>query len=423
MSFSTLGLSASLLETLAALGYGAPTPVQRAAIPAVLAGTDLLVSSQTGSGKTAAFLLPALQRLAAVAPAVRGNGPRILVLAPTRELAQQVQKAAHTYGDGQRLRTACLVGGMPYGLQLKQLGKPVDIVIATPGRLKDHLDRGRVDLARLEVLVLDEADRMLDMGFVEDIEDIVARTPAGRQTLLFSATLDGVVGRLAQRVTRAAQRIDVAAGPARESKIEQRAIFADDLPHKARLLDHLLRDAGIAQALVFTATKQSAEDLSGALRAQGFSAGALHGDMRQRERNITLQHLRDGRVRVLVATDVAARGIDVPGISHVINFDAPRQAEDYVHRIGRTGRAGRTGVAVTLLAHRERHLMRSIERYTGNALRVAVIPGLEPVARPERSARPQNEGRRRGSGGANRKAVPGWRSGERPTNHRRRAGN
>jgi superfamily II DNA/RNA helicase len=423
MSFSTLGLNSSLLETLAALGYGAPTPVQRAAIPAVLAGTDLLVSSQTGSGKTAAFLLPALQRLAAVAPAVRGNGPRILVLAPTRELAQQVQKAAHTYGDAQRLRTACLVGGMPYGLQLKQLGKPVDIVIATPGRLKDHLDRGRVDLARLEVLVLDEADRMLDMGFVEDIEDIVARTPAGRQTLLFSATLDGVVGRLAQRVTRAAQRIDIAAGPARESKIEQRAIFADDLPHKTRLLDHLLRDAGIGQALVFTATKQSAEDLSGALREQGFSAGALHGDMRQHERNITLQRLRDGRVRVLVATDVAARGIDVPGISHVINFDAPRQAEDYVHRIGRTGRAGRTGVAVTLLAHREKHLMRSIERYTGNALRVAVIPGLEPVARPERSVRPQNEGRRRGSGGASRKAVPRWRSDERPTNHRRRAGN
>jgi superfamily II DNA/RNA helicase len=421
MSFSTLGLNSSLLETLAALGYSEPTPVQRAAIPAALAGTDLLVSSQTGSGKTAVFLLPALQRLATSAPTVRGAGPRILVLAPTRELALQVDKAAHTYGDGQRLRTACLVGGMPYGLQLKQLGKPVDIVIATPGRLKDHLDRGRVDLARLEVLVLDEADRMLDMGFVDDIEAIVARTPAARQTLLFSATLDGVVGRLAQRVTRAAQRIDIAASAVHDAKIDQRALFADDLPHKTRLLDALLRDTDIRQALVFTATKQSAEDLSGALREQGFSAGALHGDMRQRERNLTLQHLRDGRMRVLVATDVAARGLDVPGISHVINFDAPRQAEDYVHRIGRTGRAGRAGVAVTLLAHREKHLVHSIERYTGNALRVAVIPGLEPVARAERPARPRNDGNRRNNGGG-WKVSPEWKSSSRPTTHRRRDG-
>jgi superfamily II DNA/RNA helicase len=422
MSFSTLGLNSSLLETLAALGYSAPTPVQCAAIPAALAGTDLLVSSQTGSGKTAAFLLPALQRLGAAVPTGRGSGPRILVLTPTRELALQVHKAAHTYGDGQRLRTACLVGGMPYGLQLKELGKPVDIVIATPGRLKDHLDRGRVDLARVEVLVLDEADRMLDMGFVEDIEAIVARTPAARQTLLFSATLDGVVGRLAQRVTRAAQRVDIAASAACDSKIDQRALFADDLPHKTRLLDALLRDTGIGQALVFTATKQSAENLSGALREQGFSVGALHGDMRQRERNLTLQHLRDGRMRVLVATDVAARGLDVPGISHVINFDAPRQAEDYVHRIGRTGRAGRAGVAVTLLAHREKHLVHSIERYTGNALRVAVIPGLEPVGRPERNSRPRNESSRRNSGGGWKPATD-WKSSARPTNNRRRAGN
>jgi len=421
MSFATLGLNSSLLETLTARAYSTPTPVQRAAIPAALAGTDLLVSSQTGSGKTAAFLLPALQRLATVAPTGRGTGPRILVLAPTRELALQVDKAAHTYGDGQRLRTACLVGGMPYGLQLKQLGKPVDIVIATPGRLKDHLDRGRVDLARVEVLVLDEADRMLDMGFVEDIEAIVSRTPATRQTLLFSATLDGVVGRLAQRVTRAAQRIDIAASAVHDAKIDQRALFADDLPHKTRLLDALLRDTDIRQALVFTATKQSAEDLSGALREQGFSAGALHGDMRQRERNLTLQHLRDGRMRVLVATDVAARGLDVPGISHVINFDAPRQAEDYVHRIGRTGRAGRAGVAVTLLAHREKHLVHSIERYTGNALRVAVIPGLEPVARAERPARPRNDGNRRNNGGG-WKVSPEWKNSSRPTNNRRRDG-
>ena len=389
MSFSTLGLHPSLIETLAALGYSEPTAVQRAAIPAVLAGGDLLVSSQTGSGKTAAFMLPALQRLlASRAPdAPRGGlGPRVLVLAPTRELALQVQKATHGYGSRQRLRTACLVGGVSYGLQLKQLSRPVDIVIATPGRLKDHLERGRIDFGRIELLVLDEADRMLDMGFQEDIDAIVARVPPGRQTLLFSATLDGVVGRLARRVTRDAKRIDIARSAARAPSIEQRALYTDDIAHKNRLLDVILRDVDLKQALVFTATKRSAEELSGSLVRQGFAAGALHGDMRQRERNSTLQHLRDGRMRVLVATDVAARGIDIPGITHVINFDAPRQAEDYVHRIGRTGRAGRTGIALTLLSHREKHLVRDIERYTGAPLRVAVIPGHEPAARSASSA-------------------------------------
>ena len=211
------------------------------------------------------------------------------------------------------------------------------------------VQRGRVDLARLELLVLDEADRMLDMGFQEDIDAIVARMPAVRQTLLFSATLEGVVGRLARRVTRDAKRIDIAREAARAPRIEQRALYADDLAHKSRLLDAILRDVDLKQALVFTATKRSAEELSGALARQGFAAGALHGDMRQRERNSTLQHLRDGRMRVLVATDVAARGIDIPGITHVINFDAPRQAEDYVHRIGRTGRAGRSGQGITLV--------------------------------------------------------------------------
>ena len=382
MSFSTLGLHPSLLETLAALGYAEPTAVQRAAIPAALAGADLLVSSQTGSGKTAAFMLPALQRLfAAQAAAPRGNGPRVPVLAPTRELALQVQKATHGYGRGQRLRTACLVGGMPYGLQLKALAKPVDIVIATPGRLKDHLERGRLDLARVEILVLDEADRMLDMGFQEDIDAIVARTPAARQTLLFSATLEGVVGRLARRVTREPKRIDIEPSKTRAAAIEQHALFADNFAHKTRLLDVLLRDVDLKQALVFTATKRSAEDLSVSLVRQGFSAGALHGDMRQRERNQTLQHLRDGRMRVLVATDVAARGIDVPGISHVINFDAPRQAEDYVHRIGRTGRAGRSGTAISLVNAREHAQVRTIERFTAQPIPVTVIEGLEPKVR------------------------------------------
>ncbi len=406
MSFDTLGLDPSLVATLATLGYESPSPVQIAAIPAALAGTDLLVSSQTGSGKTAAFMLPALQRLlssprpgpteagtAQAAPMRRSRAfsPRVLVLAPTRELALQVQKATHGYGQGQRLRTACLVGGMPYGLQLKNISRPFDIAIATPGRLKDHLERGSLALDRVEILVLDEADRMLDMGFQEDIDFIVGKIPAARQTLLFSATLDGVVGKLALRVTRNGQRIDIAPEVKHTAKIEQRALFADNFAHKTRLLDALLRDVELRQAVIFTATKRAAEDLSESLQSQGYAVGALHGDMRQRERNFTLQRLRDGNMRMLVATDVAARGIDVPGITHVINFDAPRQAEDYVHRIGRTGRAGRTGIAVTLLNQDERGLMRTIERYTGNPIEVATIPGLEPRPRTER---PRTEARR-----------------------------
>jgi superfamily II DNA/RNA helicase len=377
MSFTTLGLDPSLLATLAALGYTAPTPVQREAIPAALAGGDLLVSSQTGSGKTAAFLLPALQRL--YKPSASGGmGPRVLVLTPTRELALQVQKSCHAYGSTQRMRTASVVGGMPYGLQLKLLSRPVDIVIATPGRLKDHMDRRSVNLGRVELLVLDEADRMLDMGFQEEIDAIVAKLPKERQTLLFSATLEGIVGHLAQRVTRNPRRIAIERVAETRLDITQHALLADNHAHKVRMLDTLLREEEVDQTLVFTATKRAAEDLSGELLGKGFDAGALHGDMRQRERSQMLQRLRDGRMRVLVATDVAARGIDVPGINLVVNYDAPRQAEDYVHRIGRTGRAGRAGVAVTFLGAQDRHLVRAIERFTGNVVSMMVIPGLEP---------------------------------------------
>ncbi|HWS11894.1 MAG TPA: DEAD/DEAH box helicase [Rhodocyclaceae bacterium] len=394
MTFSELGLSPFLIDALAAKGYDSPTPVQRQAIPAALGGRDLLVSSQTGSGKTAAFLLPSLQRIS-VPSAAAGIGPRVLVLTPTRELALQVQKGADAYAKGmRRARIASVVGGSPYALQLKALKQPLDILVATPGRLLDHLQARRVDFSRLEVLVLDEADRMLDMGFIDDIEAIVARTPANRQTLLFSATLDGVVGKLAGRVTRGAQRIEIAAAKEDRPQIDQRMLFADDFRHKTRLLDALLRDVSLNQALVFTATKKSADDLSISLTEQGFAAAALHGDMTQRERNRTLTELRRGAMRVLVATDVAARGIDVPGISHVINFDLPRQAEDYVHRIGRTGRAGRSGVAVSLVAHHERRQVRDIERYTAQAIQVDVISGLEPAARPRPApAKPRGAGR------------------------------
>jgi superfamily II DNA/RNA helicase len=394
MSFSELGLDPLILKSVLAAGYENATPVQLQAIPAALAGSDLLVSSNTGSGKTAAFLLPSIQRLQ-TEPTIKGMGPRVLVLTPTRELALQVEKAAMTYGkDLRRFRTACLVGGAPYGLQLKRLSQPVDVVVATPGRLIDHLERGKIDFSRLEVLVLDEADRMLDMGFVDDIKAIASRCPTARQTLLFSATLDGVVGNLARELTRDAQRIEIEAVPHQESKIEQRLLFADNMDHKNRLLDALMRDVEMVQAIVFASTKRSTEEISDLLAESGFASDALHGDMQQGQRNRALQRLREGRTKVLVATDVAARGIDVASISHVINFDLPRQAEDYVHRIGRTGRAGRTGIAVSFAGMREGGLVKNIERYTGNRIEVHTLPGLEPTQKPS-SGRPSSTGRPR----------------------------
>ena len=385
MSFAELGLNPVVLKCLETTGYTVPTEVQRQAVPAAIEGRDLLVSSHTGSGKTAAFLLPSLHRLAEPS-SLPGNGPRLLVLCPTRELALQVQKQAMIYGAGLRkLRTVCLVGGAPFGPQFQALKVNPEVMIATPGRLIDHLERGRIDFSRLEVLVLDEADRMLDMGFIEDIEHIVKQTPESRQTLLFSATLDGMVGKIASEMTNNALRVSVETREEHKANIDQRILFSDDIGHKHRLLDVLLRDVDLTQAVIFTATKRSAEELSESLLEQGYSAAALHGDMPQHKRNRTLQRLRDGHTRVLVATDVAARGIDVAGISHVINFDAPRQAEDYVHRIGRTGRAGRSGIAITMVHGKERHLVREIERYIGQSVRVDVIPGLEPTPRAERS--------------------------------------
>jgi superfamily II DNA/RNA helicase len=388
MAFAALGLTPKMLESVVAAGYTQPTAVQSQAIPMALEGRDLLVSSQTGSGKTAAFMLPCLQRLRLAGHA---RHPRVLVLTPTRELAQQVAKATIDFGGKGGPRVAVLVGGAPYAVQLRMLKGQVDIVVGTPGRLMDHMQRGRLDLSRIETLVLDEADRMLDMGFIEDIETIAAQLPANRQTLLFSATLDGVVGKLAERMTRDATRIEIAKSPEATPKIEQKLLFVDDHGHKLRLLDYLLGDVQLTQAVVFTGTKVGAEDLANRLGEQGHAVEALHGDMNQGARNRALKALRDGRVRILVATDVAARGLDVPGISHVVNFDLPMQAEDYVHRIGRTGRAGREGQAFTLAHHREFGKVKGIERFTGVAIPVATLPGLEPK---ERTAKPAGNGRK-----------------------------
>ena len=414
MKFAELQLHASLLQSLADSGYTEATPVQQQAIPAVLGGRDLMVSSQTGSGKTAAFMLPALHFLANLPkPAVTGKTPnqqrqsdqsrthghrprfqpaqpKVLVLAPTRELALQVTAASEKYAAQLRfIKAVAILGGMPYPKQMQLLARNPQILVATPGRLIDHIESGKIDLSQLEMLVLDEADRMLDMGFIDDIEHIVAATPDTRQTLLFSATLEGQVGQMAQRITRDPLVIRVASATTKHENIEQRLHFADDLAHKNRLLDHLLRDSTIDQCVVFTATKRDADILAERLNLNGFASAALHGDMHQGARNRTLRSVRQGEVRVLVATDVAARGIDVPTISHVINYDLPKNPEDYVHRIGRTGRAGRNGLAVSLANHGEHFTVRNIERFTRQPIPVTTIEGLEPqrtTSRPPRTS-------------------------------------
>ncbi len=400
MSFATLNLNPSILKAIAETGYTEPTPIQGQAIPEIIAGHDLMASAQTGSGKTAAFILPALNRLATPSK-MPGKGPRVLVLTPTRELAQQVCDAATKYGKHMRFKIISILGGMPYPVQNRLLSSHVDILVATPGRLIDHLERGRIDFSRLEMLILDEADRMLDMGFIDDVERIAAATPETRQTLLFSATLEGVIGNLASRLLKTPKRITVSAAKDKHENIEQRMMFADDVAHKNKMLSHLLTDTEVNQALVFTATKRDADGLADQLSAQGHSVAALHGDMSQRERNRTLLNLRNGNLRILVATDVAARGLDVRGISHVINFDLPKFAEDYVHRIGRTGRGGSSGIAISFASNRDAQLLKRIERYIEQSIKMHTIEGLEPKYKLRTSSdRPRGNGGPR-SGGNN----------------------
>ncbi|MES2354385.1 MAG: DEAD/DEAH box helicase [Pseudomonadota bacterium] len=377
MPFAALMLNESIVKALTDAGYTTPTPIQAAAIPEVLAGHDIMASAQTGTGKTAAFMLPALQKLSE--PSTRpGKGPRVLVLTPTRELAMQVTDAAQKYGRNlPRFRAVSVVGGMPYHAQNRLLASPMEVLVATPGRLMDQMDSGRLDFSRLEILVLDEADRMLDMGFIEDVEAIAAKLPKTRQTLLFSATLEGRIASLAKNLLNDPKRIQISTREAKHENIAQRLVHVDGLDHKMRLLDHFIGDADLKQAIVFTATKRDADDLAGRLVGQGQPAAALHGDMPQRQRNRTLDQLKRGRIRVLVATDVAARGIDVSTITHVINFDLPKFAEDYVHRIGRTGRAGLSGTAISFAGAQEMLLLKRIERFTGHTVEVISVEGME----------------------------------------------
>ena len=438
MSFESLGLHSSIIKALTEAGYTKPTPVQEQAIPAAIAGRDLLVSSQTGSGKTAAFMLPSLNRFAAGAQeapqgktpnqqmqAARSKGerprfspakPKMLVLTPTRELALQVTTATDKYGSGmRRVKAVSILGGMPYPKQMQLLSRNPEILVATPGRLIDHMESGKINFSDLEVLVLDEADRMLDMGFIDDIERIIAKTPATRQTMLFSATLDGMVGNMARRITNDPMVIQIAGSASKHENIQQRVHFVDDLSHKNRLLDHLLRDASIDQAVIFTATKRDADTIADRLNIAGFAAAALHGDMHQGARNRTLDSLRRGQVKVLVATDVAARGIDVPAITHVFNYDLPKFPEDYVHRIGRTGRAGRNGIAISLVNHSESMNLKRIERFTKQVIPVDIIEGYEPKKTASAAKRPSRpNGWRPGDGRSRPPAKPGQRTFSKP---------
>ncbi|WP_416762349.1 DEAD/DEAH box helicase [Roseateles sp. So40a] len=418
--FAALGLHDALLRAVKDSGYENATEVQAQAIPPALGGADLMVSSRTGSGKTASFILPALQQvLNARAERAAGTktktiGPRVLVLAPTRELAMQVAKSAMTYGRHiQGLRVATVLGGMPYAHQLRALSGHLDILIATPGRLLDHINSGRCKLDNVTMFVLDEADRMLDMGFIDDINFVAEQIPATRQTLMYSATFAGNTGRLAAQLMKDPQRIDVSGHTETHENIAQRLHWADNGQHKRKLLEHILGERDVDQAVVFTSTQQDTEWLAEQLEAIGHRVAALHGGMPQGKRNRTLMALRRRDLRVLVATDVAARGIDVPTISHVINFGLPMKAEDYVHRIGRTGRAGRSGIAVTLAERGDISMIKRIQQFTTQQIPVSRIEGLEPKNEEPKiyPSRPGFDRGDRGGYGGNRGGFGGNRGG------------
>jgi superfamily II DNA/RNA helicase len=400
MSFDDLNLHPKLLEAIHAAGYSTPTEIQNTVIPKVSDGFDIRASAQTGTGKTAAFLLPAIHHLV-TNPSNGGKGPRVLILVPTRELAMQIEAQAKKYTRFlPHIKAVSVVGGVPYHKQAPKLRRSLDILIATPGRLIDFIHQKKIEFPRLDMLILDEADRMLDMGFVKPVEDIAAKTPEDRQTLMFSATLRGSVIKLSEKLLQNPLEISIAHQHEKHENIEQKIHFVDDLHHKNKILDHILTQDDVENAIVFTSTKRHASQLVDELRDKGFPTGALHGDMNQRQRTRTIKQLRNGSICILVATDVASRGIDVQSISHVINFDLPENAEDYVHRIGRTGRAGAKGTALTFVAGRDAHMMQRIQKFTGQEIASEVIPGLEPS--PRKSSSKDAPKRRRKSSGRKR---------------------
>ena len=369
-SFSALGVAEPLCRALRAEGYTQPTPIQAKAIPVLLAGKDVLGIAQTGTGKTAAFLLPLMQRLAGKREPAGSRGARALILAPTRELALQIGEFARVYGRHLGLRHTVILGGVGQTPQVKALASGVDVLIATPGRLLDLLDQGHVRLDKASCLVLDEADRMLDMGFIRDVRKIVARVPKNRQSMLFSATMPADVAELAREMLRDPVRVEVTPAATTVDKVDQHVFFVN-APAKRDLLSKLLRNPAFSRVLVFTRTKHGANRVAKHLASSGVSADAIHGNKSQGARQQALERFRAGRARVLVATDIAARGIDVDGVTHVINYEIPNVPESYVHRIGRTARAGAAGIALSFCDPSERADLRSIEKLTKRPIAVA----------------------------------------------------
>jgi len=424
VQFSDLGLAPEILRALDEMGYKAPTPIQTQAIPHVLRGIDLLGGAQTGTGKTAAFALPMLQRLRvhannSVSPA--RHQVRALILAPTRELAAQVEESVRAYAKYTMLRATCVFGGMSIDPQIAQLRAGVEIVVATPGRLLDHIQQKTVSLSQVEYLVLDEADRMLDMGFMPDIKRILALLPERRQSLLFSATFPEEVKRLSEQLLKSPIRIEVARPNATAETITHIIHRCDD-GNKRRLLSHLVRSRALTQVLVFTRTKQTARRLTVSLQQEGLSAAEIHSDKTQAERMQALSDFKANRITLLVATDIAARGLDIDHLPHVINYELPQSAEDYVHRIGRTGRAGMLGEAISLVSPAEDEMLASIEKLIKRKLPVCDVEGWTPSARPgpglgassHERERPARDGDRAGSraGAGRERGADRPRSGE-----------
>ena len=378
MPFSKLGLSPTLCAPLARMGYGEPTPVQAASIPLVLTGADLLARAQTGTGKTAAFGLPMIERLIIQGRRPRTNRPLGLVLVPTRELAIQVHKSLLTYGSPVRVRAVAIVGGMSMTAQIRALRMGTDIVVATPGRLIDHLQQRTVDLSAVEILTLDEGDRMLDMGFLPALKRIIPMLPKEHQTLLFSATLSKAIVALSAEFTRNPQRVDISNGDVVASTITHR-VHPVAVDRKRDALVHVLTQAPIGQALVFCKTRRGADRVGEHLERAGLNAGVIHSSKGQGARNRSLADFKSGRVTVLVATDIAARGLDVAQLPLVVNYDLPLVAEDYIHRVGRTGRAGAPGRAVSLVSPAERPLLNGVQRLLAATLEQVVLHNVQPA--------------------------------------------
>jgi ATP-dependent RNA helicase RhlE len=394
MTFNTLGLSKPLLKAVSEQGYTHPTPIQKAAIAPVIEGRDILAAAQTGTGKTAGFTLPLLERLTQKQPHMKKYQIRALILVPTRELAAQVAESFRNYGRHMPYRTTVIFGGVGINPQLATIRKGVDIVIATPGRLLDIAAKEGIDLSVLETLVLDEADRMLDMGFIHDIKKLMRLMPKKRQTLLFSATFSNDIKKLAHTLLNDPVMIEVARENTTAEQIEHRVHYVEKSAKKA-LLSKLVKTEKWEQVLVFTRTKHGANRLTKQLQEEGISAAAIHGNKSQGARTKALASFKSNEIRVLVATDIAARGLDISNLPHVVNYELPNVAEDYVHRIGRTGRAGKSGEAISLVSREERELLENIEKFIGTEIRKENMPSAAVAEKEEEHKVPQKRKRER----------------------------